>query len=273
MGVARIGAGLVAAALSLLPTIGAATAYAGAAADERPAAVRLPTPNVGFDYQIGGAFAPAPSVGIVSRDRKASPSSAPYDVCYVNAFQTQPDEKHFWRDVPAHWRLVLKDGKGRPVVDGAWGEWLLDIRTPAKRAALMRIVGPWIAGCDRSGFDAVEFDNLDSFNRSKHLLDRDDTMAFARLLTGGGHAHHLATAQKNWSELGPRGPRLGFDFAISEECARYAECGRYAAAYDGRVYDIEYRDRDFARACSRWPRLSIVQRDLDVSPHGVNRRC
>jgi len=37
--------------------------------------------------------------------------------------------------------LALRRGGGRPVVDSAWGEWLLNIRTPRKRVRLARIVG------------------------------------------------------------------------------------------------------------------------------------
>lgn len=99
-------------------------------------------------------------------------------------------------------------------------------------------------------------------------------MAFARLLTARAHAAGLAVAQKNWAELSPRGPRIGFDLAVAEECGRWRECGSYADAYDNRVYVVEYRDRDFTRACERWEsRLSIVRRNLAVTAAGVNRRC
>nr|WP_278255346.1 endo alpha-1,4 polygalactosaminidase [Nocardioides convexus] len=115
-------------------------------------AVTPPPPGGDVDYRTGGAVTPVRGVDVVVRDRTARPAAGRYNVCYVNAFQTQPDAAPFWR---RHWSLVLRRG-GRPVADEAWGEWLLDIRTPAKRAALARIVGPWIDGCARSGYDAVE---------------------------------------------------------------------------------------------------------------------
>ena len=233
----------------------------------------LPTPNDDWDYQIGGGFPPAPSVGIVSRDRNDEPLEGAYNVCYVNAYQTQNDEKAFWRRNPDHWALVLKKD-GRPVVDGAWGEWLLDTRTAAKREALARIVGRWVDGCANDGFDAVEYDNLDSWGRSKQLVTVADNVAFARLLTGRAHDAGLAAAQKNAANLSARGPAIGFDFAVAEECARWHECGGYARAYDDHVLVVEYRDQDFDRACTRWgDRLSIVRRDVNVSPDGPNRRC
>ena len=87
------------------------------------------------DYQLGGAAPMPPHVGIIVRDRHAKPAPGRYNVCYVNGFQTQPDEKRFWR---ARWWLVLKQN-GRAVVDEAWGEWLLDIRTARKRRAIAMV--------------------------------------------------------------------------------------------------------------------------------------
>src|SRR3954451_3580056 len=86
------------------------------------ATVRLPPTGTDWDYQLGGARPVPAHVGIVERDRHASPVSGRYNVCYVNGFQTQVDERRFWRR--HHWRLVLHD-HGTPVVDSVWGEWLL----------------------------------------------------------------------------------------------------------------------------------------------------
>ncbi len=202
------------------------------------------------------------------RDRRARPAPGRYNVCYVNGFQTQADERRFWRK---RMHLVLRRD-GRPVVDGAWQEWLLDVRTPAKRRALARIVGRWVAGCAVDGFDAVDLDNLDSFTRSRRLLKRGQAVAFARLLVGRAHRHGLAVAQKNFADLD--GTRVGFDFAIAEECGRWHECGSYLRHYDARVLAVEYRDRDFARTCAQFDgRLSVLRRDLALRPRGVRRWC
>ena len=157
--------------------------------------VSLPTPNVHWDYQIGGAFTPARRVGVVSRDRNAAPSPGDYNICYINAYQTQPDEQDFWLDDSDHWRLVLRNENGDPIVDGEWGEFLLDTRRASKRAALADIVGEWIDGCAVDGFDAVEFDNLDSWDRGHGLITKADNRTFARLLTARAHAAGLAAAQ------------------------------------------------------------------------------
>ncbi len=229
--------------------------------------VTAPPGGGDVDYQLGGAVRPAARVDIVVRDRNAPPAPGRYNVCYVNGFQTQPDEAAFWRH---RWSLVLKKD-GRPVVDEAWGSGS-DIRTTTKRAALARIVGRWIDGCARDGFDAVEFDNLDSWSRSRGLVTRAQARAFARTLVARAHANGLAAGQKNWAELD--GTALGFDFAVAEECGRYAECGKYVASYGRRVLVIEYRRADFTRACSRWgSRLGIVLRDRALSRNGVRAWC
>ncbi len=218
------------------------------------------------DYQLGGPRSVPDDVGIVVRDRGVAPAGR-YDVCYVNAFQTQPDERAFWERHP---RLVLRKN-GRPVVDSAWGEQLLDLRTAAKRAALARIVAGWTQGCAARGYEAVELDNLDSFTRSKRLLTARHAAAYARLLVRDAHRAGLAVAQKN--RAGWDGRTVGFDFAVAEECGRYRECGEYAAVYGRRVVAVEYRAADLKWTCARHADLAVVLRDVDVTPDGVRRWC
>ena len=227
-----------------------------------------PPSGASFDYQLGGDRSVPDHVGIVVRDRAGEPEPDLYNVCYVNGFQTQPDERRFWR---RHWRLVLKQDR-RPVRDAAWGEWLLDLRTPTKRRALARIVGRWVEGCARDGFDSVELDNLDSFTRSRHLLVRRHVLAYARLLIRRAHGAGLPVAQKNLAELD--GTTIGFDFAIAEECGRWRECGRYAASYGDQVLAVEYRNRDFRRTCRQYGAAwSVVRRDRALTPRGLRRWC
>ena len=224
--------------------------------------------GVDVDYQLGGE-APVPAaVGIVVRDRTDSPLPDKVNVCYVNGFQTQPDAKRFWlerRD------LLLKRG-GEPVVDEQWGEWLLDIRTPAKRHRLADIVGRWVDRCAADGFVAVEYDNLDSFTRSHGQLSARDATRYAELLVERAHDAGLAAGQKN--RAGWDGTKVGYDFAIAEECGRYRECGAYTAAYGGRVLMVEYRQRDFDRTCDGYgDTVPVVLRDRDLTPGGVHAWC
>jgi len=222
----------------------------------------LPPANGGFDYQLGEAYPPPSGVDVVARDRRASPTPDLYDICYVNGFQTQPDERSFWLD--DHPDLLLRDASGDPVIDPDWDEYILDVTTPAKRASLAGIVGGWIDGCADDGFDAVEIDNLDTYARSGGLVSPDHAVAFMRMLADRAHARGLPIAQKNAAELLDRRAEMGADFAISEECNRYDECGDYTAVYGDQVYVIEYRRADFDAGCRDFPELSIVLRDLPL---------
>lgn len=236
--------------------------------------VRLPPAAGVFDYQLGGAYPPAAAVRIVDRDRHDSPARGRYSICYVNAFQTQPEERRWW--LRRHPGLLLRV-RGRLVPDPGWpGEYLLDTGTAAKRAALARIVGGWIAGCARKGFQAVEPDNLDSWTRAgvHRALTGADNLAYARLLVRRAHALGLAVAQKNAVEVSSVGHRsVGFDFAIAEECSVYGECAGYTRVYGRHVLEVEYTDTPlaaFTRACARrGGRISIIRRDRDVVPRGA----
>ncbi|MEU1297242.1 MULTISPECIES: endo alpha-1,4 polygalactosaminidase [unclassified Streptomyces] len=226
--------------------------------------VRLPPRHAGFDYQIGGPYTPPAGVGIVSRDRSASPAPGLYNICYVNAFQTQPGETSSW---PSD--LLLRDGDGETVVDEDWDEPLLDIRTPAKRQRIAARVNKWIDGCADKGYDAVEPDNYDSYTRSSDLLSADDAVSFIALLSRHAHARGLAIGQKNTAELTGQRKRAGLDFAVAEECGAWDECGTYADAFDDRVVVIEYTDAGLRKALKGYgDRLSIVRRDVMVSTPG-----
>lgn len=241
--------------------------------------VATPPVHGAFSYQIGGSFPPAPGVVIVDRDWHDAPAPGLYGICYVNAFQAQPEEVSWWKG--RHPSLLLRRD-GRLVVDSAWGEPLLDTSTSAKRAALLAIVGSWIDRCARKGYRGVEPDNLDSWTRSHGSLTEADDLAFARLLISRAHHDGLAIAQKNAAEVARLGRTMGFDFAIAEECQPYEECASYLDAYGDHVIEIEYPDDGgapgFARACRlRGNRISIDYRDRDVTPAGkpgyLERRC
>lgn len=231
--------------------------------------LQLPPANTMVDYQLGGAYQPAKGVKVVIRDMAAKPAKGIYSVCYVNAFQTQPGRLAWWKS--KHRNLLLADGNGRLVRDKGWpDEVLLDLRTKAKRAELAAITNRWLGSCARKGFRAVEPDNLDSWTRSAGLLKRSDAVKFARLLIDQAHRHGLAIAQKNAAELASR--KLGFDFAVVEECEVYRECGRFLKAYGTHIIEIEYTDNGraaFARACrERGAKTSILLRDRDLVPRG-----
>ena len=238
-----------------------------------------PPPHTGFSYQIGGPFRTGPGVQVVDRDWHVAPAPQAYGICYVNAFQAQPEDHAWWSS--RHRSLLLRQ-RGRPVIDTAWNEQLLDTSTRVKRRALAGIIGGWIDSCARAGYRAVEPDNLDSWTRSRGALTVSENLALARLLILRAHADGLAIAQKNAAELASAGRRLSFDFAIAEECQAFQECGSYLHAYGDRVIEIEYPDdgglHNFLNACRlRGNRISIIYRDRAVTPGGhpgfIERRC
>ena len=126
----------------------------------------------------------------------------------------------------------------------------------------------------RDGFDAVEFDNLDSFTRSHGLLTRRQAIAYAA--AAGARARTTpgsAAGQKNLA---------GFDGTDDRLRLR----GRRGVRALPRVRGVRRRLRrpgagrsSTARQDFRWTcahvgdRLAVVLRDRDLSPTGVRRWC
>lgn len=230
------------------------------------AGVKLPPAGGKFSYQIGGAY-PVPSgVTIVDRDRTAAAVPGTYSICYVNAFQAQPDAVGWWQQ---HHSDLLLRRNGQLVIDQDWNEPLLDLRHPTE---LLAVVGGWLDGCARSGYQAVEADNLDSYTRSDDLLTHDEALAFGKLLAARAHQDHLALGQKNAADLSQAARAAGFDFAVAEECQVYSECDSYTDVYGRELIEIEYADQKsafFTEACAdRGHSVSVVRRDRDVTPLG-----
>ncbi|MCY9785089.1 endo alpha-1,4 polygalactosaminidase [Nocardiopsis sp. EMB25] len=234
----------------------------------------VPEPSVPvgpFDYQLGGGYEPAPDVVAVVRDSSDEPAPDLYSVCYVNAFQTQPQDLERW--VSEHPDALLRDADGAFVADPDWpDEVLLDVSTEERRGEVADVVGQTVADCAERGFDAVEFDNLDSFTRSGGAFDADDALALAAELVEAAHALGMDAAQKNAAELTYRAhEQAGFDLAVAEECVAYQECSAYTDVYGDAVLAIEYPDTldiPFEEACAdpESPASTILRdRDLVVS--------
>lgn len=234
--------------------------------------------NQKFDYQIGQPYSPESGVTVVSRDWfDADPLAGAWNICYVNGFQTQddypnldrPDELSNW---PAH--LVLTELGDDP----NWGgEYLINIDTAALRQDATAWVTPMVETCAAKGYDAVEYDNLDSWTRFEGTdvedlvpFDRDDAIAYATDLTALAHANGLLSAQKNTADLtAAEVASIGFDFAVVEACGRYNECQVFTGIYGADVVAIEYRNSDFTNACAAvGAEISVVRRDQDVTAPG-----
>lgn len=225
-------------------------------------------PGAVADYQLGGGYPPADGVTVVVRDSADQPAPGLFNICYVNGFQTQPGT-----DWPTD--LLLRGQDGAPLADPAWpDEFLLDIASSATREANLARLAPVIQDCAAKGFDAVEFDNLDSYTRSGGQLEVGDALAFAGLLVEVARKAGLPAGQKNTAELGARGrDEAGFAFAVTEACHRWAECAAFTGIYGpDQVLGIEYADDlrgTFAEACANPDRPgSLILRDRMLFPAG-----
>lgn len=243
--------------------------------------VRLPPDTGSFDYQLGGASNDADDadLAIVARDATDRPLEGAYNVCYVNGFQTQPGEGADW--LARHDAAVLRDDSGAPVTDPNWpDEYVLDPSTPAQRASILSVVGPVVQRCADRGFDAVEIDNFDTFTRFPDIA-KSGAVELARSYVNLAHARGLAAGQKNAAEFTSDGRGVGFDFAVTEECAAYGECASYTGAYGRHVLQIEYTDNlpePFESVCADADRAPLtILRDRDLAPPGapghVYRQC
>ncbi|MBT2502004.1 endo alpha-1,4 polygalactosaminidase [Curtobacterium sp. ISL-83] len=259
------------AVVAVLGLSGCAPSSAGSAAASSPAPRYTNLPTSGLpDYQLGGPSTPPAGVTIVERDSTDRPAPGKYGICYVNGFQTQPGDAHAW--LQDHPDAILRGADGKPVSDPGWpDEMLLDTTTAAKRSEIVGVLTRTIARCADRGFDAVEFDNLDSWTRSHGALKRSGNLALAVALVQVGHEHHLAVGQKNTPQLGKAGrQQTGFDFVVAEECVQYQECGAYTTAYGARVIDVEYSDtleRQWSSVCASHDRPAMtILRDRELVP-------
>src|ERR1700712_5037494 len=217
----------------------AAMALAGSAYASHVGAQALvePLPTTGgWDYQLYGRY---------QSDPRAAIDPSIYNICYLNAFQTQPEDNAFW-DTPEYGDLLLMNGT-EAVEDERWpGEYLFDISTPEKRAKLMAVQLRWLTHCRDSGFKAVEPDNIDSYERSLGLLTVEHAYEFMKEWAAAAHSLGLAVAQKNSAEWVSGGAAslaagVGFDFALVEECQLTGECADLMAYYGPeRVLEVEY---------------------------------
>jgi len=212
----------------------------------------------GFDYQLGGDGPLPEGVQVVARDWQdgTPPGDGVYAICYVNAFQSQPGVE--W---PAEVVSTAEDPE--------WpGEYAIDLSTPGNRSLAAGFVEAMVATCADKGFDAVEFDNLDTFTRFPDLgFGRTEVVEFATTIVGLAHVRGLAAGQKNTVEL--LGAPIGFDFAVVEECGEYDECGEFSAAYGELVFAIEYTDEGLTAACAALADApTVIRRDLDLAPDG-----
>ena len=263
-----------AAALALAALLLAACTPVPDDGDDGGAPAPVPPPTAGaFDYQLGEAYGAPGDFAVVARDVTADPLPGAYNVCYLNGFQTQPGTLADWER--EHPQALLREGgePDAPVVrDPDWpDEAVLDPSTPEQREAILAVVGPQVDACATAGFDAVELDNLDTFERFDGV-DRSGALELAAAYVARAHGLGLAVGQKNTAGLGTEGrDDVGFDFAGVEECAVFDECGAYREVYGELVLQVEYvedLDLTFPELCALEDRapLTVVRDRLLAGP-------
>jgi hypothetical protein len=152
---------------------------------------------------------------------------------------------------------------------GWQGERWLDIRQLDSLAPLLRAR---LDHCQKSGFDAVEPDNMDiTSNASGFPITYADQLTFAQWLAQEAHVRGLAIGQKNAPEMTADLVDV-FDFAISEDCFAQGWCEELLPYINAgkAVFAAEYSDTDvdFTAACS-WATQTdfsfiLKNRDLDT---------
>jgi len=168
-----------------------------------------------------------------------------YAICYVDAGSIEsyrPDYPRFVRWNRRHGHSLL----GKPFSPIFNDERYANIGGVRQRAFLRRMMGRRVAKCRRAGFDAVEFDVVDSWETPKRVsgwkISYRDQIAYNRALARIGHRNGLAVGLKNDLEQIPDLIRH-FDFAIDEQCFQYHECNRLERFVDAGkpVFEVEYR--------------------------------
>jgi hypothetical protein len=180
-------------------------------------------------------------------------------VCYISAGTWEN-----WRpDASAFPRRVLGRSNGWP------GERWLDIRA---RLVLEPIMRDRISMCERKGFDAVEFDNVDGYqNRTGFPLTGAQQLRFNVFLANAAHRHGMAALLKNhFGQI--RTLVTYFDAALNEQCFQYRECGALSTFVDAGkpVFQVEYT-LDTSAFCSKanTKNFNALRKKLALDPWRV----
>ena len=158
-------------------------------------------------------------------------------------------------------RAVLGSKNGWP------GEKWLDIR---QISVLGPIMSARIQKCKQTGFDGIEFDNVDGYaNRTGFPLTATDQFNYNSYLANLAHQNGLSAALKNdlgqLTDLKPY-----FDYAINEQCMQYKECdypppGLPDWTASGKaVFEVEYKSNNLNCTKSNGWNFNAILKDLNL---------
>ncbi|MDX6548982.1 MAG: hypothetical protein QOG33_2532 [Gaiellales bacterium] len=178
-------------------------------------------------------------------------------ICYLSAGTWEN-----WRvDAGQFPASVLGSKNGWP------GEKWLDIR---QISVLGPIMSARVQKCKQTGFDGVEFDNVDGYaNRTGFALTATDQLNYNTYLANLAHQNGLSAALKNdlgqLSDLKPY-----FDYAINEQCMQYKECdypppGLPDWTASGKaVFEVEYKASTLNCTKSNGWNFNAILKDLNL---------
>ncbi len=157
-------------------------------------------------------------------------------VCYMDAGTYEPG-----RPDSSLFPATLKGAK----VEGWPGELWLDVRPSGPNyAALQSIMATRFKACKDKGFDAVEPDNIDSYqNKPGFSTTAADQLAYNQWIATTVHGLGMAVFQKNdLDQVVALEPF--FDGILDEECNKYSECSTLAPYVKAKkpAWDAEYQD-------------------------------
>ncbi|HEX4334500.1 MAG TPA: endo alpha-1,4 polygalactosaminidase [Polyangiaceae bacterium] len=157
-------------------------------------------------------------------------------VCYMDAGTYEPG-----RPDTGDFPTSLKGAD----VEGWPGELWLDVRPSGPNyAKLQSIMMARFKVCQQKGFDAIEPDNIDSYQNSPGFATKAaDQLAYNQWLATTAHGLGLAIFQKNDLDQ-VKALEPSFDGILDEECNKYSECDTLApyTAAGKPAWDAEYTD-------------------------------
>ena len=160
--------------------------------------------------------------------------------------------------------------------DPHWGgEYLVDVSTAGKRRRAADWVAQMTDGCASKGFEAVEYDNLDSWTRFDGTPLRDGgpvrqaaEPSPSRSCSPSAPTPTASPSARRTRRTSPRAvARRSASTSRSPRSARATRVRRYRHVYGNRVIAIEYRRRDFTQGVPRRSatEISVVLRDRQVT--------
>ncbi|MHB1209730.1 MAG: endo alpha-1,4 polygalactosaminidase [Acidimicrobiales bacterium] len=185
---------------------------------------------------------------------RAIRSAGGYAICYVDAGTWES-----WRpDAAAFPKSLLGRSNGWP------GERWLDIR---RTRVLLSIMARRVALCQRAGFQAVDFDNVDAYdNTTGFAITAADQITYDRALAALAHRDHMAVGLKNDGGQARVLVRY-FDFAIDEQCVQYHSCAQLDPFLRAGkpVYDVEYVGSALSDCRAAPPGIDVINKALSLN--------